>query len=127
MSAPTQQPANEVDFPPHARVPVCAPVSRPPRGRGRTPKDLFLDLLDANITDAAIHFIIDGEDVVAGNAALDGPDSVVLAIHRNHFFARVLGEGNLGLGEAFMDGDVTVERGEMWQFLTTLLRGKIDR
>ncbi|MEO7087035.1 MAG: class I SAM-dependent methyltransferase, partial [Gemmatimonadaceae bacterium] len=42
-------------------------------------------------------------------------------------FARVLGEGNLGLGEAFMDGDVTVERGEMWQFLTTLLRGKIDR
>jgi cyclopropane-fatty-acyl-phospholipid synthase len=93
----------------------------------RTPRNVFLDLLDAHISDAAIHLVIDGGDTVVGNAACDGPDSVVLAIHRERFFARVLGEGNLGLGESFMDGDVTVERGEMWQFLAILLRARLDR
>lgn len=67
------------------------------------------------------------EVVVAGNAACEDDDTVVLRVHRERFFARVLGEGNLGLGESVMDGDVTVERGEMWQFLTALVRNRVDR
>jgi cyclopropane-fatty-acyl-phospholipid synthase len=88
---------------------------------------VFLDLLDAHVSDAAIHVVIDGDDIVVGNPERDAPDSVVLAIHRERFFARVLGEGNLGLGESFMDGDASIERGEMWQLLTILLRARLDR
>ncbi|MGH9887988.1 MAG: hypothetical protein ACREBE_20820, partial [bacterium] len=73
-------------------LPVAAPRAR----GGRTARDLLLDLLDTHVADAAIHFILDGQDVVVGNPACDGPDSVVLQVHRERFFARVLGEGNLG-------------------------------
>ena len=105
---------------------VSRPPARPPR-RGRTPRDLFLNLLDAHVADAAIRFVMGDEIVVTGNAACEDDDTVVLRVHRERFFARVLGEGNLGLGESVMDGDVTVERGEMWQFLTALVRNRVDR
>jgi cyclopropane-fatty-acyl-phospholipid synthase len=107
-------------------VPRIAPAPPAPR-RGRSARDVFLTLLDASLADAAVRFEVGGESVVAGRPELEDDDTVVLRVHRERFFARVLGEGNLGMGESFMDGDFTVERGELWAFLAVLLRNRVDR
>ena len=39
----------------------------------------------------------------------------------------VLSQGNLGMGEAYVDGDFSVEEGELHELLTLLLRNRIDR
>jgi cyclopropane-fatty-acyl-phospholipid synthase len=78
------------------------------------------------VTDAAIRLHLDGETVVAGNAALDGPEALAIRVHRERFFARALGGGNLGLGEAYMDGDWAMERGATWELLAALLRNRVD-
>jgi cyclopropane-fatty-acyl-phospholipid synthase len=48
-------------------------------------------------------------------------------VHDPRVFARVLTLGNLGLGEAFMDGDFTVEDGRLPDVLTLLARSRLDR
>jgi cyclopropane-fatty-acyl-phospholipid synthase len=48
-------------------------------------------------------------------------------IHEDRFFARVLSGGNLGLGEASMDGDWEMEEGDQEDPLTPLVRNRIDR
>jgi cyclopropane-fatty-acyl-phospholipid synthase len=95
--------------------------------RGRSPRDVFLRLLDAGVGDAAIRFHVDGATLVVGNAALDGDAALAVRVHRERFFARALGEGNLGLGEAFMDGDWAMERGAICELLIVLLRNRLDR
>ena len=108
-------------------VPRVAPSPPAPTRRGRSPRDVFLALLDGCLADAAVRFEAGGESFVAGRADREGDDTVVLRIQRERFFARVLGEGNLGMGESFMDGDFAVERGELWEFLVVLLRNRVDR
>jgi len=94
-----------------------------------TPQNLFLHLLDQCITDALIHFVVDGAYFIVGRARpaqAAEPGEVVVHVHRKRFFTRVMCEGNLGLGEAFMDGDFEVEGGALPDFLTILLRNRLN-
>ncbi|HET7463990.1 MAG TPA: class I SAM-dependent methyltransferase [Longimicrobium sp.] len=104
---------------------TTAPTPQRPRQARGGAERVFLDLLDRHLDDAAIRFIVRGEEVVVGKGPRDGAPA--LRIHQDRFFARVLGGGNLGLGEAYMDRDWEMEEGDIEDFLTPLLRNRIDR
>jgi cyclopropane-fatty-acyl-phospholipid synthase len=90
---------------------------------------LLLRILDAAVLDARIEFLVEGGVHAAGRgrATTDGEDGTLsVRVHRPRVFARVLAYGNLGLGEAFMDGDFDMERGSLHELLTTLLGAKLD-
>jgi cyclopropane-fatty-acyl-phospholipid synthase len=91
-----------------------------------SPRGLFLSMLDRTLTDGALRVRVGSEEFVVGNRARVDPGTPTLHVHQERFFARVLGEGNLGLGEAFMDGDWHVEHVEVWQFLELLLKNRVD-
>jgi cyclopropane-fatty-acyl-phospholipid synthase len=84
----------------------------------------LVELFDRFLVTGRVRFRLGAAEICAGTAG-DGAETV-LRIHHPRFFARVLRYGNLGLGEAFMDGDVTVEAGELHEFLTACLRSRID-
>jgi cyclopropane-fatty-acyl-phospholipid synthase len=92
-------------------------------------RGVFFKLLDECITDSRIHFRIGALNYRVGAKLNVGPDAtqseVVIRVHRERFFSRVLSYNNLGLGEAYMDGDFEVEQGELHEFLTTLLRNRL--
>jgi cyclopropane-fatty-acyl-phospholipid synthase len=114
-------------MPPVAATPpsTTAPIPRRPRRAAGGAERVFLEMLDRHVEDASIRFIVRGEEVAVGKGAHgSGP---ALRIHDDRFFARVLGGGNLGLGEAYMDGDWEMEEGDLEDFLTPLLRNRIDR
>src|SRR5262245_47222412 len=105
---------------------AMAAVRPPLRGAGA----VFVDLLDRHLQGASLVLSLEGGDLVCGARDERGgalPGAVRLRVHRERFFARVLGEGNLGLGEAFMDGDFTVESGELYELIEALLRSRIDQ
>ena len=104
---------------------TSAPTPQRPRRAAGGAERVFLELLDRHLEDAAIRFVVRGEDVVVGRGAREGAPAV--RIHDDRFFARVLGGGNLGLGEAYMDRDWEMEEGDVEDFLTPLLRNRIDR
>ncbi len=91
-------------------------------------RDTFLQLLDDRVTDAVVEFRDGGECLRVGRLdfSSSGP-AVAIRVHRPRFYTRVLAQGNLGLGEAYMDRDFEVEAGTLQDFLTILLRGRIDR
>lgn len=86
-------------------------------------RDAFLRLLDERLRDAHAVFRLDRGDFRVGAAT--APCIATLRVHRPRFFSRVLGYGNLGMGEAFIDGDFTVEQGALTGFLTALLRNRV--
>lgn len=95
----------------------------------RRAQALLLRVIDAAVRDARIEFLVGGSVHVAGReAAAAAADDGTLAVrvHRPRFFARVLAGGNLGMGEAFMDGDFDMERGSLHELLTTLLRAGVE-
>jgi cyclopropane-fatty-acyl-phospholipid synthase len=95
---------------------------------GSGAQGLLLGLLDRALADTAVRFRIGTSEWVVGKRECVGaPGSVTLRVHDTRFFARLVGEGNLGMGEAFMDGDFTVEEGHLWEFLTALLRNRVDK
>ena len=51
----------------------------------------------------------------------------MIRILNPRFFRRVLASGNLGLGEAFMDHDFEMEQGTVTDFLTVLIRNRLDK
>jgi cyclopropane-fatty-acyl-phospholipid synthase len=95
--------------------------------RSSASQRLFLSLLDQCVTDAQILFRIGEREYRAGRPldAQDGKSRVVLRINRERFFSRVLAYRNLGLGEAYMDGDFEVEEGSLHEFITILLRNRL--
>jgi hypothetical protein len=88
----------------------------------------FLQLLDRYLVDGPVVFRIGDEThTVAAHAAgvqVAAPLATI-RVHRERFFARVLGGGNLGFGEAYMDGDFVVEHGALHELLALLLRSRI--
>jgi cyclopropane-fatty-acyl-phospholipid synthase len=98
-------------------------------GVSSTARDAFLALLDRCVEDATIRVVCDAGEwtVGGGGAARRAPDSATLVVHRSRFFGRVLGYANLGLGEAFMDGDFDVPDGRLPDLLTILVRARLDR
>jgi cyclopropane-fatty-acyl-phospholipid synthase len=83
----------------------------------------LVELFDRFLVAGRVRFRLREAEISAGAA---GGSDTALRIHDPRVFARVLRYGNLGLGEAFMDGDFTVEEGELHEFLTACVRSHID-
>jgi cyclopropane-fatty-acyl-phospholipid synthase len=88
------------------------------------PTRLFLALLDRCVADAGIAFRRGMDVTIAGRRDL--PPAVVVDIRDARVFQRALALGNLGFGEAYMDGDFIVEQGTLADLLTILLRNRLD-
>jgi cyclopropane-fatty-acyl-phospholipid synthase len=84
----------------------------------------FLSLLDRGVADTKIRFLIDGEAVDVGRGNARSP--VAIRVHQQRMFARTLSFGNLGLGESYIDEDFEVESGTLHEFLTILLRNRLQ-
>jgi cyclopropane-fatty-acyl-phospholipid synthase len=56
--------------------------------------------------------------------AIDGTNPWDITVHDERFFARVLREKNLGLGEAYMDGWWDCRRTD--EFICLILRSRLD-
>jgi cyclopropane-fatty-acyl-phospholipid synthase len=88
---------------------------------------VFVDLLDRYVTDATIELDITGRRVVTGrrDPAANG-SAFSVRVRNPRFFGRVLSYGNLGMGEAYMDADFEMARGELYDLLTVLLRSQLS-
>jgi cyclopropane-fatty-acyl-phospholipid synthase len=107
---------------PTPQTPTQAPPRRKPGAAERT----FLGLLDRHLSTGSIRVIVGGRERSFGAAGV-GDAAPALEVHDPRFFRRVLADGNLGLGEAFMDGDWTMAEGEVYELLTVLLQNRLDR
>jgi len=94
------------------------------RAEAREPAQLFLALLDRCLVDASLAFRRGLDVTVAGRRDL--PPGVVVDVRDARVFERALALGNLGFGEAYMDGDFVVEQGTLADLLTVLLRNRLD-
>ncbi len=90
----------------------------------RIARQTFLKLIDENISDCRIRFQVEGREYIAGGGEEVSPASV--HVHHPGFFSRILAFGNLGMGEAFIDRDFEIVGGSLPQFLTILLRNRVD-
>jgi cyclopropane-fatty-acyl-phospholipid synthase len=96
-----------------------------PRESARLPAagGFLVDLLDRFLVGGRVRFRIGESEISAGPP---GGSETVLRVQDPGFFARVVRYGNLGLGEAFMNGEFTVEEGELHEFLTACLRSRFE-
>jgi cyclopropane-fatty-acyl-phospholipid synthase len=85
----------------------------------------FFEILDRFVDDGSLEFIQGERRVRAGRKDL--PPEAVIRIQNPRFFKRVLASGNLGMGEAFMDHDFEMEQGSVADFLTVLVRNRLDK
>jgi len=86
---------------------------------------LLLALLDRSVRDVRLGLEIDGRRFTIG--AGSGEPLATLRLRDAGVCTRVLAAGNLGLGEAYMDGAVQMVHGELHEFLAALLRGRIEQ
>lgn len=86
---------------------------------------IFFEILDRFVDDGCLEFVQGERRTRAGRKDLE-PEAVI-RIHNPRFFKRVLASGNLGMGEAFMDRDFELERGTLADFLTLLVRNRLDK
>ena len=89
----------------------------------------FLRLLDESIEDSRILFRIGDQERTVGNKPEgEGKSSdIKVRVNNPHFFNRVMSSGNLGMGEAYMEGEFEIEEGTLQDFLTILLRNRLDQ
>ena len=91
-----------------------------------TARNVFLRLLDTHVSDGTLLVRWPGgEQSVGWQDGGRPPIEVAIAVHDEAFFARVLSGGNMGLGEAFMDGAFEVEGDRLPDLLTLLLRNQL--
>jgi cyclopropane-fatty-acyl-phospholipid synthase len=93
-------------------------------------RDLFLELLRACVTEGRAEFREGHETTSVGpesGAFRARPPELRVRVLHPRFYSRVLAYGNLGLGEAYMDGDFVMEAGELHELLTLFLRCRVDR
>ena len=83
----------------------------------------LVELFDRFLVGGRVRFRIGESEISAGPS---GGSDTVLRVHDPRFFARVVRYGNLGLGEAFMNGEFTVDEGELHEFLTACLRSRFE-
>ena len=83
----------------------------------------LVELFDRFLVGGRVRFRIGESEISAGSS---GGSDTVLRVHDPRFFARVVRYGNLGLGEAFMNGEFTVDEGELHEFLTACLRSRFE-
>jgi cyclopropane-fatty-acyl-phospholipid synthase len=93
--------------------------------RTSTARDVLLELLDQALLEPIGFRTPDGELVVAGPRR-DGPCAFVIDVRTPDFFSAVVCFGNLGMGESYMRGDFAMAAGSLEDFLTLLLRSRLD-
>lgn len=71
--------------------------------------------------------MVGGETRAFGGKAPSPEPPVTALVHEPRAFRRVLSQANLGLGEAYLDGDFEITEGSLGDFLTILLRNGLDR
>jgi len=86
--------------------------------------DTLFGVLDAALTDTRVRFILPDRTCDVGRA---GDPEFVVRITDPEFGRRVLTSGNLGLGETYMEGGWTMERGTLDRFIATLAVADVDR
>lgn len=86
----------------------------------------FFEILDRFVDDGCLEFVQGERRVRVGAKNETAPDAIIRILNPR-FFKRVLAEGNLGLGEAFMDHDFEMEQGTVTDFLTVLVRNRLDK
>ena len=90
-------------------------------------RNLFVRILDDSLADATVLLRTPDRDTVAGARRHQaGQADVVVRVLRERFFSEVLCYGNLGLAEAFMNGDFEMEKGCLHDFLIILLRNRLN-
>jgi cyclopropane-fatty-acyl-phospholipid synthase len=89
----------------------------------------FLMILNHFIQDGLVRFRIGDEQIVVGRKpdAEAGHFDITIRVNEPQFFHRVLRAGNLGMGEAYMERDFEIEEGTLQDFLTILLRNRLDQ
>ncbi len=86
---------------------------------------LFQEILSRHLVSDRLGFVVDGQMLEAGPP--ETGHRVVLEVHRKRLFGRILRHGSLGLAEAYMDGDYTIQEGHLYLFLEILLRNRLHR
>jgi cyclopropane-fatty-acyl-phospholipid synthase len=86
---------------------------------------VLLEALNHALLEPVRFRTLDGEFVV-GQATDGGECTYVLDVLTADFFPDVVCFGNLGLGEAYMRGDFVMASGRLEDFLTLLLRSRLD-
>src|SRR5919107_2558059 len=84
-----------------------------------------LRLLADHMREGRIRFIV-GDDTIVLGPGRPGERHVTVRVHRERMFRAIAAAGNLGLGEAYMDGDFDVESGTLEDFVAILLRNRLD-
>jgi cyclopropane-fatty-acyl-phospholipid synthase len=85
-------------------------------------------MLDESLTDGTICFRIGIEEFIVGRKRERvGEGRIVVRVFHERFFSAALCYGNLGLAEAFMNGDFELEEGSLHDFLTILLRNRLQQ
>ncbi|HEY8214543.1 MAG TPA: class I SAM-dependent methyltransferase, partial [Methylocystis sp.] len=94
------------------------------RARASGPEQAFLELLRRHWSGGSLVVEHDGErhEIGSGDA-----EPIVLRVHRDEFFRRVLAHGNLGMGEAFMAGEFEVAQDRLVDCLTLLCRAGLHK
>lgn len=105
-----------------ARARVAALAGARP---GSSARDVLMEIFDLALVEPVRFRTPAGEFVVGGPGQSDQPAYTVRVL-APQFFADVVGFGNLGLGEAYMRGDFVMETGSLEDFLTLLLRSRLD-
>lgn len=99
--------------------PPSAAASRDQRAQA-----LLLRLLDRSVRDVRLGLEIAGRGFIVG--AGSGAPVATLSLRDAGVCAQILAAGNLGLGEAYIDGAARMVHGELHEFLAALLRGRVD-
>ncbi|MFN8357565.1 MAG: class I SAM-dependent methyltransferase [Spirosomataceae bacterium] len=85
-------------------------------------RSLFFSVLTNAIEHGSIVFKDDLGETIIGS----GEPSVSIKVHNQALYGQILGFGNLGLGESYMNSYFDVESGTLEDFLSILLQNRID-
>ena len=92
---------------------------------GAAAREVLLEILDRALL-APVSFRTPSGEFVVGGFGAGEECACAIRVRAPRFFTDVLCFGNLGMGEAYMRGDFAVESGRLEDFLTLLLRSRLD-
>jgi cyclopropane-fatty-acyl-phospholipid synthase len=94
-------------------------------GLGASADATLFGVLDTALTDTRVRFVLPDRTWEIG--ARTGEPEFIVHVTAPRFSRRVLTTGNLGLGETYMEGGWTMERGTLDRFIATLAVADVDR